>query len=54
MFIHVDEIRKKYPRIGVIPFESEHKFMYTFHAHLADSDSVIVYVKGAPDRLVKE
>ena len=52
VFIHVDEIRKKYPRIGVIPFESEHKFMCTFHAHLTDSDSVIVYVKGAPDRLV--
>ena len=48
------EIRPSNPRIGVVPFESEHKFMCTFHAHPSDSSKAVVYVKGAADRLMSK
>ena len=39
--------RKKYPRVDVIPFESEHRFMATLqHDHAGNS---FVYLKGAPE-----
>jgi len=50
--IAAEQLRSSMPRIGVIPFESEHKFMCTFHAHPENPAKVIVYAKGAPDRLV--
>ena len=44
--IDVDETRRAYPRIGEVPFDSEYKFMATFH----DMDGVVrCFVKGAPD-----
>ncbi len=39
-----------YPRIDIIPFESDHKFMATLHR---DPDGqAFVLVKGAPERLI--
>lgn len=64
--LNVDTLKKLKPRIGSVPFESEHKFMATIHE---ESDSAIdmngivsmrgtkgqskriIFVKGAPDRL---
>jgi magnesium-transporting ATPase (P-type) len=64
--LNVETLKKLKPRVGSVPFESEHKFMATIHE---ESDSVvdingavsmrghkgagkrIIYVKGAPDRL---
>jgi Ca2+-transporting ATPase len=44
--IDVDETRRAYPRIGEVPFDSEYKFMATFH----EIDGVVrCFVKGAPD-----
>jgi magnesium-transporting ATPase (P-type) len=46
------------PRIASVPFESEHKFMATVHQAGPPSGSNgasnrrIMYVKGAPDRLL--
>ena len=37
------------PRLDVIPFESEHRFMATLHACEAGSE---VLVKGAPERIL--
>jgi magnesium-transporting ATPase (P-type) len=45
------QVRQQYKRIGVIPFESDYKFMCTFH-EVTGSSKVLVYVKGAPDRLI--
>jgi len=42
--LHVD-----HPRLDVIPFESEHRFMATLHA--TDSGSEVL-VKGAPERIL--
>jgi Ca2+-transporting ATPase len=44
--LDVDETRRVYPRIGEVPFDSEYKFMATFH----ELDGVVrCFVKGAPD-----
>ncbi len=45
-----DRVRQQLPRIAEIPFDSTRKFMATFHH---DGDKVQVYVKGAPDVLIK-
>ncbi|MCX8145787.1 MAG: cation-transporting P-type ATPase [Azovibrio sp.] len=39
-----------WPRLDVIPFESEHRFMATLHHDHAGR--VLVFVKGAPERLL--
>ncbi|MFL5707471.1 MAG: cation-translocating P-type ATPase, partial [Chloroflexota bacterium] len=52
--IDVDETRRAYPRVGEVPFDSEYKFMATFH-ELADGKGrkvVRCFVKGAPDVLL--
>jgi P-type Ca2+ transporter type 2C len=41
---------RQMPRSGEIPFDSEHKFMATFHE---DGDLVRLFVKGAPDVLAE-
>jgi Ca2+-transporting ATPase len=41
-----DEMEKKYPRIGEIPFSSERKRMTTIHKV---NGKVVAYVKGAPE-----
>ena len=45
-----DEIRNRFPRADLIPFESQHKFMATLH-HSHDNDAVI-YLKGAPEQVL--
>jgi len=42
-------IRERRPRLDVIPFESEHRFMATLHAHDGGS---LVLVKGAPEQVI--
>ncbi len=41
---------EQYPRIDVIPFESEYKFMATLHSQSGGDN--IVYLKGAPERVL--
>ena len=49
--IDVDETRRAYPRVGEVPFDSEYKFMATFHEmENGDGRKVVrCFVKGAPD-----
>jgi magnesium-transporting ATPase (P-type) len=42
---------ESFPRIDVIPFESEHRFMATLHHD--HSGHAFAYVKGAPERLLE-
>ncbi len=52
--ISVVGARKNYPRIAEVPFDSEYKFMATFH-NLTDKEGkhvVRAFVKGAPDVLI--
>jgi P-type Ca2+ transporter type 2C len=47
--LDVDETRRLFPRVGEVPFDSEYKFMATFH----EIDGVVrCFVKGAPDVLL--
>jgi Ca2+-transporting ATPase len=52
--IDVDAARARYPRVAEVPFDSEYKFMATFHemADEAGRPTVRAFVKGAPDVLI--
>jgi Ca2+-transporting ATPase len=49
--VNVHEFRESHPRIALVPFDSDYKFMATFHTMPgADGRPVVrAYVKGAPD-----
>ncbi len=52
--LDVAETRATFPRIAEVPFDSEYKFMATFHEMTATTGEPVVrcYVKGAPDVLI--
>ena len=52
--LDIDETRAALPRIAEVPFDSDYKFMATFHEMTADDGRPVVrcYVKGAPDVLI--
>jgi magnesium-transporting ATPase (P-type) len=43
------ELKIERPRLEIIPFESEHRYMATLHA---DGDATVALVKGAPERIL--
>jgi P-type Ca2+ transporter type 2C len=48
--IDAEETRRAYPRLAEVPFDSEYKFMATFHRVPVDgAEHVVELVKGAPD-----
>ena len=48
--VDADETRRAYPRLAEVPFDSDYKFMATFHQFPVDGrQRVIELVKGAPD-----
>jgi Ca2+-transporting ATPase len=51
--IDVDETRRLHPRVAEVPFDSDYKFMATFH-ELEEGGRKVVrcFVKGAPDVLL--
>jgi P-type Ca2+ transporter type 2C len=52
--INLAGAKEKYPRIAEVPFDSEYKFMATFH-HMTDHQGkpvVRACIKGAPDVLI--
>ena len=52
--IDVDGARQRYPRVAEVPFDSEYKFMATFHNMTDERGEAVVrcFVKGAPDVLI--
>jgi Ca2+-transporting ATPase len=51
--LDVDEERRLLPRVGEVPFDSDYKFMATFHEMEDDGRKVVrCFVKGAPDVLL--
>src|SRR4030095_7685863 len=52
--ISVDDARARYPRVAEVPFDSEYKFMATFHEMTDATGKPVVrcFVKGAPDVLI--
>jgi Ca2+-transporting ATPase len=53
--VDVREFRENHPRIALLPFDSDYKFMATFHTMpAADGEPVVrAYVKGAPDVILE-
>ncbi|MGH9259116.1 MAG: cation-translocating P-type ATPase, partial [Acidimicrobiales bacterium] len=51
--VDADQTRRAYPRLAEVPFDSEYKFMATFH-EMEDRGRQVVrcFVKGAPDVLL--
>jgi len=48
--VDAEETRRAYPRVAEVPFDSEYKFMATFHEVIVDGKKAIIeLVKGAPD-----
>ncbi len=52
--IHVDSAREMYPRVAEVPFDSDYKFMATFHNMENEKGDPVVrcFIKGAPDVLI--
>jgi P-type Ca2+ transporter type 2C len=52
--LDVQETRSTFPRIAEVPFDSDYKFMATFHEMAGARGEPVVrcYVKGAPDVLI--
>ncbi len=52
--ISVDAAREMYPRVAEVPFDSDYKFMATFHSMKNEQGEPVVrcFVKGAPDVLI--
>jgi P-type Ca2+ transporter type 2C len=48
--VDAEETRRAYPRLAEVPFDSEYKFMATFHrVRVDDTEYLIELMKGAPD-----
>ena len=50
--IDLRHLQQEYPRIDLIPYESEHKFMATLH-HGHQTQHGCIYIKGAPERILE-
>jgi Ca2+-transporting ATPase len=51
--VDAEETRRTYPRVAEVPFDSDYKFMATFHELTIDGRThVIELVKGGPDVVV--
>ena len=51
--VDADATRRDHPRIAEVPFDSEYKFMATFHHFTLDGEErILEFVKGAPDIIV--
>ena len=48
--VDAEETRRAYPRLAEVPFDSDYKFMATFHRVAVDgTERVVQLVKGGPD-----
>jgi P-type Ca2+ transporter type 2C len=52
--LDIDETRRRFPRVAEVPFDSDYKFMATFHEMTGTDGRPVIrcYVKGAPDVLI--
>ena len=51
--VDAEETRRAYPRLAEVPFDSEYKFMATFHrVQLDGQERIVGLVKGGPDVVV--
>lgn len=46
---NIEDEKKHYPQIAIIPFESERGYMATLHSH---GPKKLIFIKGAPEKLL--
>jgi magnesium-transporting ATPase (P-type) len=51
--VDIENQKKTAPLVAEVPFSSEYKFMATVHDIGLPNDELLVYAKGAPDRMVE-
>ena len=51
--VDTEDIRRSQPRIDAIPFESRRQYMATLHADTDASSRMVVYMKGAPEVVIR-
>ncbi|OKY74105.1 MAG: carbonate dehydratase [Desulfobulbaceae bacterium DB1] len=49
--MNLDEEKKRFPRLDVLPFESEHQYMATLHES-KDDDKQLIFIKGAVEAVL--
>jgi len=47
--LSLEDEKKDYPQVGIIPFESERGFMATLHRQ---EDGMVIFLKGAPEKVL--
>jgi P-type Ca2+ transporter type 2C len=47
-----EQLETEYPPVTQIPFEPEHKYSAAFHKQPGNGDAALVFVKGAPERVI--
>ncbi|CAG8753261.1 35611_t:CDS:2, partial [Gigaspora margarita] len=52
-FEDFDDLANKYPKVFEIPFNSENKWALTIHQKKHDNGYLTLYIKGAPERVLK-
>ncbi len=54
--LDIDETRQRPPRVAEVPFDSEYRFMSTFHEMQGANGRPVIrcYVKGTPDVLISK
>jgi len=50
--LHVDDLERRFARVGEVPFSSERKLMSTIHIDSQTAGRVLLFTKGAPDVLL--
>ncbi len=51
--VDAEETRRAYPRLAEVPFDSDYKFMATFHrVHIDGAERLFALVKGGPDVVI--
>ena len=52
--LDLDAVRQRFPRVAEVPFDSDYKFMGTFHEMTDERGKPVIrcFVKGAPDVLI--
>ncbi|RKP17122.1 hypothetical protein ROZALSC1DRAFT_16731, partial [Rozella allomycis CSF55] len=52
--VKVEELQSQHPKVFEIPFNSSNKWHMTVHKRKHDKGELTVYLKGAPERIIKK
>ena len=50
--VQAETLKRRFERVGEVPFSSERKLMSTVHTDAEQQESLFIFAKGAPDILL--